>query len=202
VKSVFTALHAELHRIRHLRRNPAEDCHKFQMRVLSMILAAEKRVRKRKARIHADQLLLAGRSGRLSKADSLEVKRRIQGHHDAIARARWQLKTARTLVDALAFLFLPKWDMKPLAWKESPGFISGKRGLRLELQLLRIIAIRSRHVAILNDLTHCLRYAVNGERRSFALLRPVADATAHDHVRDLILQAYSEHESQHEAASR
>ena len=37
-------------------------------------------------------------------------------------------------------------------------------------------------------------YQVNGERRSFALLRPIADTTAQDRVRDLILQAYQEHE--------
>ena len=40
------------------------------------------------------------------------------------------------------------------------------------------------------------QYSVNGERRSFALLRPVTDATAQDRVRDLILQAYREHEEQ------
>jgi hypothetical protein len=38
------------------------------------------------------------------------------------------------------------------------------------------------------------QYSVNGERRSFALLRPLIDATAQDRVRDLILQAYAEHE--------
>jgi len=37
-------------------------------------------------------------------------------------------------------------------------------------------------------------YSVNGERRSFALLRPVTDTTAQDRVRDLILQAYRDHE--------
>lgn len=35
------------------------------------------------------------------------------------------------------------------------------------------------------------QYSVNGERRSFALLRPVVDATAQESVRDLILQAYA-----------
>ena len=40
------------------------------------------------------------------------------------------------------------------------------------------------------------QYSVNGERRSFALLRPIADATAQDRLRDLILQAYREHEEQ------
>lgn len=40
------------------------------------------------------------------------------------------------------------------------------------------------------------QYSVNGERRSFALLRPIVDAQAQDRVRDLILQAYAEHERQ------
>lgn len=40
------------------------------------------------------------------------------------------------------------------------------------------------------------QYSVNGERRSFALLRPIVDSTAQDRVRDLILQAYSEYEEQ------
>ena len=39
------------------------------------------------------------------------------------------------------------------------------------------------------------QYSVNGERRSFALLRPVADSTAQNAVRDLILQAYEEFEA-------
>ena len=34
------------------------------------------------------------------------------------------------------------------------------------------------------------QYSVNGERRSFALLRPVADASAQDRIRELGLEAY------------
>ena len=37
-------------------------------------------------------------------------------------------------------------------------------------------------------------YSVNGERRSFSLLRPIADATAQDRIRELVLQAYAEYE--------
>ena len=36
-------------------------------------------------------------------------------------------------------------------------------------------------------------YSVQGERRSFALLRPVTDSTASNRIRDLILEAYEEH---------
>jgi hypothetical protein len=38
------------------------------------------------------------------------------------------------------------------------------------------------------------QYSVNGERRSFALLRPLAEGGAQDRLRDLILHAYDEHE--------
>ena len=40
------------------------------------------------------------------------------------------------------------------------------------------------------------QYSVNGERRSFALLRPIVDATAQDRLRDVILDAYKEHEAE------
>jgi hypothetical protein len=39
-------------------------------------------------------------------------------------------------------------------------------------------------------------YSVNGERRSYALLRPVTDPASQDVVRDLVLQAYAEFEAQ------
>lgn len=34
-------------------------------------------------------------------------------------------------------------------------------------------------------------YSVNGERRSFSLLRPIADTRAHEELRDRILDAYN-----------
>lgn len=38
------------------------------------------------------------------------------------------------------------------------------------------------------------QYSVNGERRSFALLRPILDQASQDRLRDLVLDAYREHE--------
>ena len=47
------------------------------------------------------------------------------------------------------------------------------------------------------------QYAVNGERRSFALLRPITDTSAQERVRELVLHAYAEYEDEtaNEAAS-
>lgn len=39
------------------------------------------------------------------------------------------------------------------------------------------------------------QYVVNGERRSFALLRPIGDNKGQDGLRDVILAAYKEHEA-------
>jgi hypothetical protein len=39
-------------------------------------------------------------------------------------------------------------------------------------------------------------YSVNGERRSFALLRPVVATTAQNSIRELILDAFAEYERQ------
>ena len=39
------------------------------------------------------------------------------------------------------------------------------------------------------------QYTVNGERRSFSLLRPIVDANSQEKLRDLILDAHKEHEA-------
>jgi hypothetical protein len=44
-------------------------------------------------------------------------------------------------------------------------------------------------------------YAINGERRSFALLRPLVDTTAHSHLREQILEAFQEFEERAAIAS-
>ena len=45
------------------------------------------------------------------------------------------------------------------------------------------------------------QYSVNGERRSFALLRPIVDTTAQNRIRELILEAFQEHEERAAVAS-
>lgn len=45
------------------------------------------------------------------------------------------------------------------------------------------------------------QYAVNGERRSFALLRPIVDNAAQERIRELVLEAYAAYEQQASIAS-
>src|SRR6185436_18137847 len=44
-------------------------------------------------------------------------------------------------------------------------------------------------------------YSVNGERRSFALLRPIVDTTAQSRIRELVLEAFQEYEERSAIAS-
>ena len=44
-------------------------------------------------------------------------------------------------------------------------------------------------------------YAVNGERRTFALLRPIVDSTAQSKLRERILEAFQDYEDRAAVAS-
>jgi hypothetical protein len=73
-----------------------------------------------------------------------------------------------------------------------------------ELGGLRLVgfAVWERKNGVGRNVTFPARtYSVNGERRSFALLRPLADAAALDGVRDRVLAAYAEFEAQASVAS-
>jgi hypothetical protein len=66
-----------------------------------------------------------------------------------------------------------------------------------ELEGLRLIgfAIWERRGGNGRNVTFPARqYAVNGERRSFALLRSISDTGAQERIRDLVLEAFAEYE--------
>jgi hypothetical protein len=44
-------------------------------------------------------------------------------------------------------------------------------------------------------------YSINGERRSFALLRPIVDTTTQNKLREIILEAFQEYEERAAVAS-
>jgi hypothetical protein len=74
-----------------------------------------------------------------------------------------------------------------------------------ELQGLRLLgfAVWERRQGPGRNVTFPSRtYSVNGERRSFSLLRPVNDQpNSQNRVRDLVLQAYADFEAQAAVAS-
>jgi hypothetical protein len=44
-------------------------------------------------------------------------------------------------------------------------------------------------------------YAINGERRSYALLRPIADVESQNRIRELVLEAFDQYDERSSIAS-
>jgi hypothetical protein len=68
-------------------------------------------------------------------------------------------------------------------------------GLLAGLKLIGFSVWERRADASRNVTFPARQYSVNGERRSFALVRPIADSAAQNAMRELILEAYAGNEA-------
>jgi hypothetical protein len=78
------------------------------------------------------------------------------------------ISVLRSIGDAIAFIYGNRWDIKQMVMKEESGFITGKRGTRLERKILRK-AFEIGATVVMNDLTHTLRH---GDARRCASSSP------------------------------
>ena len=144
-----------------LRGNPLENrklCLSIQETLINKITYIEKRIRTLKEQTKAcKRELRTKRSQPSAKEKSIQIKRHIKINLSRIKQYQAILLIFRDIGDALAFIYIDKWDIKPMSFKPPSGFISGKKGSRLERKCLRG-AFEIGGVALLNDLTHCLRY--------------------------------------------
>jgi len=93
-----------------------------------------------------------------SKKQSSLLKNEVTRAKNKIVDYKVILNIYKQIGDCIAFIYIKKWDIKPLVFKESPGFISGKAGFKFEKKMLNYV-FEKELIAILNDLTNCLRYA-------------------------------------------
>jgi len=126
----------------------------IQEELITRISYAERRIRKLKDEA---KNLKASIKSNLKKTDSLEKKARKKLCHERVSRFQELTSILRQVGDALAFTYIDKYDIKPMAFKPPPGSLSGKKGNRFERRILRK-AFEIGDIAILNDLTNCLRY--------------------------------------------
>jgi hypothetical protein len=94
---------------------------------------------------------------RRTKKESSLIKARLQETKSDIESCSNALRTLKIIGDTVAFAVMDAWDIKPFAFKEDPGYLSGKVGLEVELDAFRL-GFRAGGIAILNDLTTCLRH--------------------------------------------
>lgn len=152
----------QLHRMLHeLRANPVSHsqlCLCIQEELLERISYVENRIRQHRVVVKRLQERLHSKTDQLlNKTDARLIRDSISRYRQEIDQYRFLLVTFRSIGDGLAFTYIDKYDIKPLAFKQPSGFISGKKGLRNELRFLRLVFSRG-GIGILCDLTSCLRY--------------------------------------------
>lgn len=156
-----TSLLRLFHLLRELQSDPLSNrqtCLLIQEEVLKKIKRIEKNIRGHRRLLRELRRHLGSKKeSATDKTKARKLKGTIVWHHSRIQEYQLLLITFRTIVDALAFIYFDKWDIKPQSIKEPPGFVSEKAGLSFELRILRLV-FSSGHVGILNDLTNCLRY--------------------------------------------
>ncbi|MBC8333839.1 MAG: hypothetical protein ISR59_02875 [Anaerolineales bacterium] len=111
-----------------------------------------KRIKELKAILGSPEICLIKSKVRETKINIEIFQSQIKSYQDILIIFRW-------VGDALAFSLIDRWSLKPLGLKkESPGFISGKKGAKRERKIFRAIQKRPDTLALLNDLSNCMRH--------------------------------------------
>jgi hypothetical protein len=144
--------------LQNLRLHPENVplCFSIQERLINYIRRIEYRVRNIKSQIS----LVRGRirHGRLPHEEADKLKATAHNKHSQKSAYDQLLSLLRDIGNGLAFIYINKWDIKPLCMsKEHAGFISCKKGLRMELALFRHCKAQN-VLCILNDITNSLRH--------------------------------------------
>jgi hypothetical protein len=143
--------------LRELRQQPYRKRYlalDIQERLIVGITRAEQNVRRSKATIATLRRQLRTPGG--SKEQSKRLKARIVRLGDAIDEQQDLVRRYRDIGDAIAFIYLDRYDLKQLSQNQPPGALTGKRGNRLERAILRRL-FADKRIAVLNDLTSSLR---------------------------------------------
>jgi hypothetical protein len=144
--------------IQELKINPSNInlCYYIQEKLLRHIKAAESKIRA--INLKNEDLNFRIKNARLPKMEASLLKSSIAENLEVKAAYFSLLSVYRDIGDGIAFIYINKWDIKPMALdKEHAGFISKKKGLRFELKAFRMLKSNS-IIAIFNDITNSLRH--------------------------------------------
>src|SRR5690606_25362697 len=132
-------------------------CLLIQEKLIVSLTNIEYRIRKAKNEASGIKKLLANKNLQNSKEKSKQLKAQskiLLKRIDDYQNIRILFKS---IADGIAFLYINRFDLKAQNFKQSTGFISNKKGSRLERKCFRY-AFKAGGIAIMNDLTNVLKY--------------------------------------------
>ena len=124
------SLYARVHELAEDRVQKGHLAFEIQEELLRRIVQAENRIRK--VRALAQQLKRDLSSRENTRAISNEIRGKYQAAENATEAPKTLIRTLRTIGDSIAFIYGDRHELKQLVRNGDPGFISGKRGTRLE----------------------------------------------------------------------
>src|SRR4051812_291335 len=108
---------------------------KIQEQLLDRIGRAERLIRQIRRENKSIKKALAQRG--TDREAARKAKARHLAGEERIERQRRLISVLRSVGDSIAFVYGDRWDLKQMVLKEDSGFITGKRGTRLERKILR-----------------------------------------------------------------
>lgn len=153
------ALHGLIAKLHSLQRAPQAErflALQIQEELLDRNRRAERCIRLSRVKVSAlkDRLKARGHDREMVRS----IRSQIAAAEAQADDAKAWIETLKSLGDSIAYIHADRFDLKPLAFRPSPGFLTGKSGARLERKILRA-AFAMGAVAVLNDLTHTLRHS-------------------------------------------
>lgn len=100
----------------------------------------------------------------VERNERIEIGNIINKRKDEIYDLKGNIIKIKDIMDALAYTIFSKFDLKWLGEGQSSGYISGKKGIEKELEVLHEI-INDDKIAILNDLTNCIKVGDISEKQ-------------------------------------
>lgn len=146
----------------HDDRDDLDLLKEIQLSLLEKIIHSEKKIINHKSRKAELKKLLRQKGN--TKVSAGKIKKKIDFTEQRIKQFRWLIYVWKALGDALAYIYIDKWNLKSLTYnvdnpdiKESSGYLYEKQGLKGELSFLNE-AISYGVPAVLTDLTNSIRY--------------------------------------------
>lgn len=146
--------------LKELEKDPMGNkatCLAIQERLIVNLTNIEARIQKTKKEVSAIKQRLGDRNLKNTKEEAKQLKARSKSLLQRVDEYQYLRILFKSIGDGIAFLYINRFDLKTQNFKQSTGFISNKKGNRLERQCFRQ-AFKAGGIAIMNDLTNVLKY--------------------------------------------
>lgn len=132
-------------------------CLSLQEKLITSLTKIEYRIQKTKTEVSTIKQLLGNKALNNTKEEAKRLKTRSKSLYQKIDQYQQLRILFKSIGDGIAFIYINRFDLKTQNFKQSTGFISNKKGNRLERRCFRHV-FNAGGIGIMNDLTNVLKY--------------------------------------------